>query len=238
MEELVVGNVAFRGSPIHGMGGFARKDIRAGARIVEYVGEKMDKKEALRRCEAGNVFVFEINDDFDIDGSVDWNPARQELVWSGLPMAVPSLFQSRDGNTEFLTLSLFPLTKTRRQPPSELFAQLKGGQDLVLYDWESSQFRLPSWRQLYQISEIGTQRHISTTNLVSQRWQVEVSSHLGDSATELRATSPTQMTLVRKSTLGLTSFELATLTRWLDSSSFPAFGLYPSPSAARARPTK
>lgn len=76
MEEIQIGKVAFRHSVIHGMGGFARKDIRAGTRIIEYVGEKMDKKEAQRRCEDGNVFVFEINDDFDIDGSVDWNPAR------------------------------------------------------------------------------------------------------------------------------------------------------------------
>jgi uncharacterized protein len=75
-EEVIVGNVVFRRSPIHGMGGFARKTFRKGARIIEYVGEKMDKREAHRRCVAGNVYVFEINDEWDIDGSVDWNPAR------------------------------------------------------------------------------------------------------------------------------------------------------------------
>ncbi|MBI1177892.1 SET domain-containing protein-lysine N-methyltransferase [bacterium] len=75
-EELIVGKVIFRRSNIHGMGGFALKTIRKGSRIIEYVGEKMDKKESLRRCEDGNVYVFEINDEWDIDGSVDWNPAR------------------------------------------------------------------------------------------------------------------------------------------------------------------
>lgn len=73
---MIVGNVVFRRSKIHGMGGFALKTLRKGARIIEYVGEKMDKKESLRRCEDGNVYVFEINDEWDIDGSVDWNPAR------------------------------------------------------------------------------------------------------------------------------------------------------------------
>jgi SET domain-containing protein len=74
--NLIIGNVEFRESNIHGMGGFARKTIRKGSRVIEYIGEKIDKREALRRCEAGNVYVFEINDDWDIDGSVDWNPAR------------------------------------------------------------------------------------------------------------------------------------------------------------------
>jgi SET domain-containing protein len=74
--EVIVGNVVFRPSRIHGMGGFARKTLRKGARIIEYVGEKMDKSEAQRRCESGNVYVFEINDAWDIDGSVEWNPAR------------------------------------------------------------------------------------------------------------------------------------------------------------------
>lgn len=74
--ELIVGNVVFRPSLIHGMGGFARKTIRKGARVIEYVGEKIDKKESLKRCTDGNVYVFEINDEWDIDGSVDWNPAR------------------------------------------------------------------------------------------------------------------------------------------------------------------
>ena len=64
---------------------------------------------------------------------------------------------------------------------------------------------------MYQIAEIGAHRQLSPTNLASQRWQTEVASHLGDSATELRATSPSQMTLVRKSSIGLTAFELVTI---------------------------
>ena len=174
----------------------------------------------------------------NVQGSIDWNAARQELVWSGLPLAGPSLFQGLDGNTEFLTLGLFPLMKSRRPPPAELFEQLKGRNDLVFYDWESTAFRIPSWWQFYQIAELGTHRRLSPTNLVNQRWQIEVASFMGDSATELRATSPSQMTLARKSTLGLTSFELVTLSRWLDSADFPAFGLYPATPPPRGRPVK
>lgn len=63
-------------SGIHGQGGYARRAIPAGTPIVEYTGERIDKAESARRCEAGNVYVFDINDDWDIDGSVPGNPAR------------------------------------------------------------------------------------------------------------------------------------------------------------------
>jgi hypothetical protein len=70
--ELVV----FRESSIHGLGGFAKRDLPSGARLVEYLGEKIDKAESARRCELNNVFIFSLNDHFDIDGDVSWNPAR------------------------------------------------------------------------------------------------------------------------------------------------------------------
>jgi SET domain-containing protein len=44
--------------------------------VIEYVGERLDKDESLRRRQEGNFFVFTVTDDFDIDGSVEWNPAR------------------------------------------------------------------------------------------------------------------------------------------------------------------
>jgi SET domain-containing protein len=68
--------VAFRPSPIHGLGGFATRDIAAGTRVLEYLGQRIDKQESLRRCEQNNPFIFCLNDHEDIDGAVDWNPAR------------------------------------------------------------------------------------------------------------------------------------------------------------------
>jgi|DewCreStandDraft_4_1066084.scaffolds.fasta_scaffold00013_164 SET domain-containing protein len=78
-NEEVVGEtewVVFRRSPIHGIGGFARRDIPAGTRILEYVGEKITKEESARRCAANNVYIFCLNDQFDLDGNVPWNLAR------------------------------------------------------------------------------------------------------------------------------------------------------------------
>ena len=63
-------------SSIHGVGAFARTDISAGTRVVEYVGETIGKSESLRRCELNNQFIFHLDADRDLDGDVEWNPAR------------------------------------------------------------------------------------------------------------------------------------------------------------------
>jgi len=71
MDNLTIGP-----SPIHGMGGFASRALARGARVVEYIGQKITKAESLRRCEAGNWFIFGLDEEFDLDGNSDCNPAR------------------------------------------------------------------------------------------------------------------------------------------------------------------
>jgi hypothetical protein len=68
--------VRFRPSAIHGVGGFAKTDIAAGTRVIEYVGEKITKAESLRRCESANEYIFSLDETRDLDGNVPWNPAR------------------------------------------------------------------------------------------------------------------------------------------------------------------
>jgi SET domain-containing protein len=68
--------ILFRTSLIHGTGGFARNDIPAGTQLIEYVGEKIDKVVANERCCRNNEYIFYLDEEFDLDGNVDWNPAR------------------------------------------------------------------------------------------------------------------------------------------------------------------
>jgi SET domain-containing protein len=75
-----------QGSRIHGRGVYATRAIAAGTKIIEYVGERIDKKESERRawaqhakaCEHGDaaVYIFTLTDKWDIDGDVPWNTAR------------------------------------------------------------------------------------------------------------------------------------------------------------------
>ena len=68
--------LTFKTSTIHGTGAFARRKIRSGTKIIEYIGEKLTKKEAVRQLELDNGYIFTIDEDYDLNGAVDWNPAR------------------------------------------------------------------------------------------------------------------------------------------------------------------
>ncbi len=79
--------ITVRDSSIHSRGVFADADIAKGTRIIEYVGERITKKEAGRRVDAsidshrkdqtdGAVYIFELNKRYDIDGNVPYNHAR------------------------------------------------------------------------------------------------------------------------------------------------------------------
>lgn len=68
--------VAAAPSLIHGTGGFASSNCTQGTRVIEYVGEGITKAESLHRCEAGNQCIFYLDEDWDLDGNVPWNPAR------------------------------------------------------------------------------------------------------------------------------------------------------------------
>jgi len=65
-------------SSIHSTGLFATKDIAQGTKIIEFKGERITKEEAVRRLEVGGeksdlMHVFELDDDYDIDGGVGGN---------------------------------------------------------------------------------------------------------------------------------------------------------------------
>ncbi len=75
-----------RESSIHGRGLYATRRIPDDTRILPYVGEKIDKDESDRRgwermersqvTGEASVYIFTLNDDFDIDGSCEENIAR------------------------------------------------------------------------------------------------------------------------------------------------------------------
>ncbi len=81
MVGIVQQLVEVRNSPIAGKGLFALKDIRKGARIIEYTGEKISKEEGDRRStEQGfsgkPMVIFELTADFDLDASVGGSGAE------------------------------------------------------------------------------------------------------------------------------------------------------------------
>lgn len=76
-----------RKSNIHSTGVFAKKFIPKGTRITEYIGDKLTKEEADKRLDdthnasrkdakCAATYIFEINNEYDIDGNVPENDAR------------------------------------------------------------------------------------------------------------------------------------------------------------------
>ncbi|MGU7769572.1 SET domain-containing protein [Burkholderia sp. MR1-5-21] len=73
--------IAVRRSGVHGRGVFAVAPIKTGERVVEYKGERISWKEALRRHphdpnEPNHTFYFALEEGGVIDGKVDGNSAR------------------------------------------------------------------------------------------------------------------------------------------------------------------
>ena len=74
-------------SYVHGSGLFAVHNIKKRSKIIEYIGDKVTKKEGDKRADRqikqykknknnGMVYVFELNKLYDIDGSVSHNHAK------------------------------------------------------------------------------------------------------------------------------------------------------------------
>ena len=78
--------VAVIDSAIHGKGVVATRTIRKNSRIIEYIGEKITKEESERRAwerlkkakknGEGAVYIFDLNEEYDLDGDQPDNPAR------------------------------------------------------------------------------------------------------------------------------------------------------------------
>lgn len=89
MGETMILNefVELRNSKIHNKGIFAITTIPKGTKIIEYVGEKINKEESKKRAEEieerakldpskGAIYLFELNDDWDLDGDTEDNYAK------------------------------------------------------------------------------------------------------------------------------------------------------------------
>jgi len=79
--------IIIKKSKIHNKGVYAKRDIKKGIKIIEYVGEIISKKEGDERAEKqyrqhkkdknlGAVYIYDLNKKWDLDGDFRYNPAR------------------------------------------------------------------------------------------------------------------------------------------------------------------
>ena len=63
----------------NGRGLYATKDIKAGTRIIDYIGKIITKKQTEESEKFDNskpIYLFDLNSRYDLDGNVSWNTAR------------------------------------------------------------------------------------------------------------------------------------------------------------------
>lgn len=94
------------GRSLTGLGLFATQEIPKRTRLMEYRGQMLDAKEAIRRENRGNRYLLEINSRWTIDGTARSNTARYgnhscnpnaELYQRGLRMFVRTLRRIKPG---------------------------------------------------------------------------------------------------------------------------------------------
>lgn len=79
-------NLSLKKSP-SGLGLFTKETLKKGALVIEYTGEKITEAEANKR---GGKYLFELNDNWTIDGKGRENTARY-LNHSCKPNCYPEL---------------------------------------------------------------------------------------------------------------------------------------------------
>ncbi|MEK7684334.1 MAG: hypothetical protein AAB466_02800 [Verrucomicrobiota bacterium] len=143
------------------------------------------------------------------------------VFWRGLPIIVPFVHPSPEPGGHFIYGGIFPAPVGTNLPPPELFAEFASRTNLLYYDWEITQARLAQLRPLFKLLSIVTSKPFQNTNSLAEKWLGEIEPSLGNTTTEISVTSPQELTLVRKSHLGLTGVELIALAHWAESPDFP-----------------
>ena len=96
-------------SNIDKRGLYASKDIKPETKVIEYIGKLITKKEAQQNSKFDNskdIYLFNINEKYDLDGDFKWNTARLinhscnpncEVEGEGLKLWISSLREIKKG---------------------------------------------------------------------------------------------------------------------------------------------
>jgi hypothetical protein len=167
-------------------------------------------------------------------GQLGWNETRTSLNWTGIPPIVsPYLSAACATNGDFALLGFFPSVPRTAMPPPELFNQVTSKTNLLYYDWEITGERVGQWWNFITLYYILRHQPISAVEAPAQKWIQAISSKVGNCVTEVTLTAPNELTLLRKSPLGLSSAELANLLHWEDANGFPLNAAYMPHARAR-----
>jgi hypothetical protein len=156
-------------------------------------------------------------------GNLQAAPDGNGLVWNGLPMASPFLKSVDAGSGKIALAGLVqdPAPASNPAVSGEMYQDIIRRTNLVFYDWELSGPRTESLLYVGQVLRIGTRRPQLPSDSVGVAWLNALMPRLNSSTTLVTLSDTNKLTVIRKSTLGLTGWELHLLTDWLESPGFP-----------------
>lgn len=146
---------------------------------------------------------------------------RSGVVWGGGPFVAPRLESVSAPEGDFIFAGLWDRLPSSNPTPPELLEGVVGHPNLVYYDWEITQTRLDAWIYLGQVFRLVSQKAQLPKTSASMAWFTAAGSKLGNSVTVVTASGSQRLSFVRKSSAGLTAFELHLLADWLESPQFP-----------------
>ena len=142
-------------------------------------------------------------------------------VWTDVIFMAPYLQPVALSGGDFVFGGLVSSSFTNRPPPAELLHKVLGGTNLVAYDWELTGPRLDEWLHFGQLIRFALHLAQLPGKSASFAWLTAIEPKLESCVTAVTRTGPAQLTLTRRSELGLSAAELDWLADWLESPQFP-----------------
>ena len=158
-------------------------------------------------------------------GKVVHDPKKPVVTWGNVPLFAPYLTKANSVDKGYVVGGVFPPDPIKKPIPQELLNEFVNKEDLVYYNWEITGQRLEKWNLLIQFAAILSDRRGQLVNKTKGiAFITSLFQKLGNTITDA-AVSGNELTITRKSHLGLSALEIALLTRWLDNPQFPKLTL-------------
>lgn len=149
---------------------------------------------------------------------------NNEINFRGVPFVSPFLRVLKEPAGQFLFAGGFPNTPRGKSLPPELLARL-ADKNLLFYHWEITAERLSSVLHISQLGLLLTACKQLDANSAAFKWVQKIGPTLGNTITEIRQTSPAEMTFTRTAPGGFTAAEFYALANWLNATNFPGCDL-------------
>jgi len=173
-------------------------------------------------------------------GKVVHDPKKPAVTWGNVPLFAPYLTKANSADKGYVVGGVFPPDPNKKPIPQELLNEFINKDNLIYYNWEITGQRLEKWNLLIQFAAILSDRREQLVNKTKGiAFITSLYPKLGNTITDATVNN-NELTITRKSHLGLSALEIAMVTRWLDNPQFPKLTLeWPKPeNAPRAKPKR